>query len=175
VPIDWDKIKEIMQAREEGTYKMPIDPKYAAVIEKNKKKNSGGGDYEKLPAIWLNNVGDGFRGTVTRVSDIMEIDDKYNEGQKKDVQFVDLKDVTLRRLDADKGEFVETPMEAGTFMLSKGGHFEAVYQALVDLNSEAEGDGFSDIPVSGMFAMRRLANDDKRHVFSAKVTSGVPF
>jgi len=147
---------------------MPINPKYAEVIERNKK--SQGGEHEKLPAIWLNHVGEAFKGTVTRVSEIMQIDDKFNEGKKKDAQFVDLKDITLRKLDLDSEEvgFKSEEMAAGTFMITKGGHFDAVIAALMESEQ-------SDIPVGWTFGMRRGKDDDKRHTFSAKLDNNAPF
>lgn len=156
---------------------MPINPKYAKAIE-NSKKGSGDKEFEKLPPIYLSNVGDGFRGTVTRVSDLKTVANTHPKapaGSTRDIQFVDLKDVTVRKLDGGKGEFVEQKLEKASFCMEKGGHFEAVYAALMELNASVEGEGFDDIPVNGELAFRRLANDDKRHVFSAKVTSGVPF
>lgn len=157
---------------------MPINPKYAAVIDRNKQ--GGGGNFEKFPKVWLNNVGDALRGTVTRVSDVMQFDNKHpgKEGQKVDTQFVDLKDVTVRRLDGDKGEFVEETFPEATFMMNKGGHFEAVYDALVALEEEttaAGQDSHSDIPIGGDFAIRRGTNDDKRHTFKVKLGSPIPF
>lgn len=148
---------------------MPINPKYAQVIEDAKK--AGEKEFEKLPAIWLNNVGDAFSGTVTRVSDIRRVRNTHPQapaGAMKDIQFVDLKDITLRKLDADKGEFVEEGMEKGTFAISKVGMFEAVIAALMESEQ-------SDIPVGWTLKFRRGANDDKRHTFSAKLDNGVPF
>lgn len=155
---------------------MPINPKYAQAIENAKK--SGGKEFEKLPAIWLNNVGDGFRGTVIRVSDMKTVANSHPKapaGSTKDIQFVDLKDVTVRRLDGEKGEFVEETLEKATFCMDKGGHFEAVFAALMELNASVEGEGFDDIPLGGMFGLRRGANDDKRHTFKAKIESPIPF
>lgn len=150
---------------------MPINPKYAQAIENSKK--GGGKEFEKLPAIWLNNIGEAFSGTVIRVSDIIQIRNTHPQapaGAMKDAQFVDLKDVTMRKLDLDAEEvgFKEEALEKGTFMITKGGHFEAVFAALMEADQ-------SDIPVDWTFKMRRGKDDDKRHTFSAQLINKAPF
>lgn len=145
---------------------MPINPKYAEVVERNKKAQ--GGDYEKLPFIWMNNPGDQFFGTAIRVSDIMQVDSKFDEGKKVDVQYIDYKDVTLRKLDPNVGDFVEEKFEKATFKLEKGGHFDALVAALMEAEQ-------SDPPIGWTHRWRRLANDDKRHTFGAKFENNAPF
>jgi len=148
---------------------MPINPKYAAIVEKNKSK--GDSKYGDKTYVYLNNVGDGVQGTVVRASDIMEKEKTFpgSEPRKVDVQYIDLKDVKVRKLDPAKGEFVTEEIPEATFALDKGGHFEAVFAALME-------SGESDIEPGHAFKMQRLGNDDKRHMFTAKVEkSKAPF
>jgi hypothetical protein len=151
-----------MQEQREGTHKMPINPKYAAIVEKNKSK--GDSKYGDKNYVYLNNVGDGVQGTIVRVSEIMEKEKTFpgSEPRKIDVQYIDLKDVKVRKLDPSKGEFVVEDLPEATFKLDKGGHFEAVFAALMEIDQ-------SDPEPGNAFKIQRLGNDDKRHVFAAKL------
>lgn len=149
-----------------------VNPIYAKALEKQLAPPKATGDYEKdVPSFSFKDIGDGIRGTVTRVGEPFDKESIY-EGvtTMKFTQVITLKDVQVKR--APEDEHAEPKIETYPKMnvwMQKNGQFASVAIALeaVDRSDIEVGDDF----IQKWTGLGKASGKGSRpHKFESKVT-----
>lgn len=115
---------------------MAVNPLYAQAIAKQNGEG-GGGNFEKLPNIKLENIGSKFKGVVARVGAPFDKENEY-KGEKRMVttQVVEYTNVVVVQVDDDGNEMEPVKLDKANFWYQKTGHFAAIGLSLMDIEKD---------------------------------------